>query len=238
MAFLIRSANNYEVDLMPIDNYPRRDMVHRLRACDSPKLLAWPTANGATALPMILDEATYTPLATLKPNDAPVLLGNGIYGYRPGADEKMLGLEFCSVAGADGQTQVWEVGMYSMPYVKAVGSSQSANTYTGWKRIGTANFTMTLGSLALASQTTDPFVNSQTFSSSTIEWADTYAETDNDFNNSTAGFYRFFPMGYGALNKSGLVVADLSFATLLAIRLVTKAASSTQELIGLHTEIN
>ncbi len=224
---------------MPIDNYPRRDMVHRLRACDSPKLLAWPTASGS-ALPMILDEATYPLLATLQPNAAPILAlaGSGIYVYRPGADEKMLGLEFCSVGGADNETQAWELGMYAMPYVKSAGTSQSANTYTGWKRIGTANFTMTLGTLTLASQLTDPFINSQSFSSSTIRWADTYAETDNDFNNSTAGFYRFFSMGYGASNKSGLVVADLSFATLIAIRLVTKASSSTQELIGLHTEIN
>lgn len=219
---------------MPNDTYARRDVQRRFRAVDSPKLFAWPTANGATALPEILDEATYTPLATMKPNDLPLLLANGIYGYRTAPDEKMVALEFCSVDGADGNTQVWEFGAYAMPY-KIPGATV---TYTGWKLIGTANFTITLGTRTLASQLLDPYTNAVAFASSTLRWGDTYAETTNDFNNSTAGFYQLFTLGFGATNKSGHVVFDLSFGTLIAGRLVTKAASSTQELVGMYTEIN
>lgn len=171
----------------------------------------------------------------MKPNDNPQLLNaNGIYGYRFGPDEKMVALEFCSVAGADGETQVWELGLYAFPAI----ISPVANTFTNWKCIGTANFTITLGTRTLASQTTDPFVNSQTFSSSTIRWGDTYAESTNDFVNTTAGFYQVFSMGFGAANKSGHVMVDASWATLLCLRLNTKAASSTQELVGMYTEIN
>ncbi len=216
---------------MPIDMPGRRDVQRKLRACDSPKLFAYPTGNGAVALPELLSEETYTGLATLKPNDTPIL-NNSIYLYRPGQDEKMVAMEFCSVAGGDGETQVWEVGAYAMPYRTAEAA------WRDWKLIGTANFTITLGTRTLASQTVDPFVGSQSFASSTIRWGDTYAETTNDFNNSTAGFYQLFTLGYGATNKSGHVVMDLTFATLIAIRLVTKAASSTQELVGLYTEIN
>lgn len=216
---------------MPIDTYNRRDVQRKLRACDSPKVLAWPTGNGATALPEILSESTYTGLATLKPNDTPIL-GTDIYFYRPGADEKMVALEFCSATGADGETQVWELGLYAMPF------RTSQTVWRGWKNIGTVNFTLTLGTRTLASQTDDPWTGVQTFSSATLRWADTYAESTNDFSNSTAGFYQVFPMGFGAANKSGRVCVDLTFASLLAIRLVTKAASSTAELVGLYTEIN
>lgn len=218
--------------------FTRRNMKDRLRAVDSPKLFAWPTENGGTALPMILAEGTYAELASLKPGDAPIRVGtasNYFFLYRPGLEEKMIGLEFCTVTGADNTTQVWEFGMYAAPHY----IDRTVPTLTGWKRIGTANFTMTIGALALASQTQDPFTNAQTFSSATIRWADTYAETDNDFNNSTAGFYRFFPMGYGALNKSGLVIVDCSLASLIAIRLVTRPTTpSAQDFVGLYTEIN
>lgn len=217
---------------MPIDTPGRRDVQRRLRACDSPKLLAWPTGNGATALPEILSESTYQGLATLKPNDAPIL-GTDIYFYRPGQDEKMVAMEFCSVTGGDGETQVWEIGAYAMPY------RTSESVWRGWKMIGSANFTITLGTRTLASQTTDPWTGTlAAFGSATLRWGDTYAESTNDFNNSTAGFYQLFTLGFGATNKSGHVVMDLTFATLIALRLVTKAASSTQELVGMYTEIN
>ena len=219
---------------MPVYTTARRDLQRGMRACDHPRLLAWPTANGATALPQKLDEATYTPLATLEQGAAPVLLGNSIYGYRFGADEKMVALEFCSVAGADNNTQVWELGLYAFPNFV----NRLTPTFTDWLLIGTVNFTMTLGTRTLASQTVDPYTNVQTFSSSTLRWADTYAESTNDFVNSTAGFYQVFSMGYGASNQSGHVMVDCSWATLLAIRLVTKAVSSTQELVGMYTEIN
>lgn len=221
---------------MPNDTYPRRDVQRRFRAVDNPRLFAFPTGNGGTALPEILAESTYTPLATMIPGQAPALLGNGIYGYRTAPDEKMVKLEFCSVTGAENETQVWEFGVYAMPYKTA--DIPNTPAWTGWKNMGTVNFTITLGQRTLASQVTDPFVNSQSFVSSTIAWGDTYAETTNDFNNSTAGFYQCFTLGYGATNKSGHVVFDLSFGTLLCGRLVTKAASSIQELVGMYTEIN
>lgn len=220
---------------MPYEaNWGRRNMRDRFRACDGPQLLAWPTANGATAMPQILNEATYTGLASMKPQDAPAHLANGIYGYIAGPDEKILALEFCSVAGADGNTQVWELGLYSRPQF----TNTARTTYTGWLCFGTAYFTLTLGLRSLASQNTDPYVNSQSFTNKTLRWADAYAETSNDFSNSSAGFYQVWPMGYNALDKSGHVMVDMSFASLLCIRLVTKAASSDQELVGLYREIN
>lgn len=220
---------------MPVEApFTRRNMQFRLRACDGPDLFAFPTGNGATALPQILDEATYTPLATMKPGDQGALLANGIYGYMPAQEDKMVALEFCSAAAAENNTQVWEFGMYSRPNFL----NRATPTYTGWLNIGTVNFTMTLGQRTLANQITDPYVNSQTITSATLRWADTYAETTNDFNNSTAGFYQFVPIGYGALNKSGHILVDCSFASLLCIRLVTKAASSTAEFVGVYSEIN
>lgn len=227
---------------MPYEaSYTRRNMKDRFRCADSPKLFAWPAGNGATALPIVMSETTYTPLAEthatpLKPGGDPQLLANDIYGYRPGLEEKMLGLEFCTVTGADNTTQVWEFGMYAAPHYLTRGASP---TFTGWKLIGTANFTMTIGSRSLATQTVDPFTNAISFTSATIRWADTYAETDNDFNNSTAGFYRFFPMGYGALNKSGLVIVDCSFCSLICIRLVTRPTTpSVRDFVGIYSEIN
>lgn len=220
---------------MPVEApYTRRNMQSRFRACDGPKLFAFPVGNGGTALPQVLDEATYTPLTTMKPGDAGALLANGIYGLIPGQEDKMIALEFCSATGGDNETQVWEFGMYSRPNFL----NRAAGTYTGWLNIGTANFTMTLGTRTLASQTTDPYVNSQVISSATIRWADTYTESTNDFNNSIAGFYQFVSVGYGGNNKSGHILVDCSFASLLCIRLVTKAASSTAEFVGAYSEIN
>lgn len=215
----------------------RRDMSRRHRAIDAPKCIAWPTEVGSTALPMILSESTYAELATLKCGEATRMgtSSNYLFAYRALPDEKMVGLEFCSAVGANDNTQVWELGLYAAPAY----TSRTTPTQTGWKRLGTANFTMTLGTTTLASQTKDPYDNTQTISSATLRWADTYAETDNDFNNTTAGFYRMFPMGFGAVNKSGLVILDLSMASLIVMRLTTKPAQpSTSDFVGLFSEIN
>lgn len=225
---------------MPDITQGRRDVQRRFRAVDCPKLFAWPTGNGGTALPEILSESTYTGLATLKSNADPIQGGaasNEIYFYRPGADEKMIALEFMSVAGGNNETVAWELGLYAFPKVLTTNAGGYA-TATGWKMFGRVTFTMTLGQLTIASQTTDPYVNLQTFASSALRYADTYTETLTDFNNTTAGFYQVFPLGYGANDKSGHLIVDQSFSSLMAIRLVAKATSSTQELVGLYTEIN
>jgi hypothetical protein len=216
---------------MAITKEPRRAVRNLHRAIDFPRVFAWPTGNGATALPEVLDEATYTVLASVQNNEAPQLLtgtaASGIFCYRPGADEKVLSLEFCSATGADGDTQVWELGAYGFPYY-APGST----TFRPWKLLGSARFTLTLGTRTLASQTVDPWMGTVDLGGSrTLRWADTYAETYNDFGDP-----QLYTTGYGATNASGRLVFDLAFVSLVAIRLVTKAASSTTDLCGIWTE--
>lgn len=219
---------------MPNALTPRRAVRNQFRAIDAPKLFAWPTGN-ASALPEVLDEATYTALAALDVNTMPGLLtgttANGAFMYRPGADEKIVGMEFCSVGGANNETQVWEFGAYGFPYGST--SAAGVTTYRPWKLLGTANFTITLGTRTLATQVADPWSGALAFSSATLRWGDTYTEATNDF-----GSPQLYTTGYGALDKSGRVLFDLAFVSLIAIRLTTKSATGTQELVGLWTECN
>lgn len=193
---------------------------NNFRNCAPYKLLSNVVAATAGGLPQVLSVATYPALATLLARGAaPVLLGAGIWAYRPTQGSKILQLSFFSVAGVAAQTATYDIGLY--PKLADGGLSVFGKRHRA---------VLTVGALAIAAQVTDPFNGGTVFASQALQQYDTVSWTYRD-----TGDLQVYDKGFAA-GGSGSIFVDMSFFDMIAITLQAKPASSTQEFVGMLEE--
>ena len=192
------------------------------RRCGVARLMFNATAAAAGGAPHLLDTTTYELLGTIKRDQAPQQLASGIWIYRPSQETKVLALTFLSDTGANNETAVYDINLYSQC------PDGSSTRYILGKR---HRVTLTLGTTTNGPITVEPFTGSELGGSKTLRHYDTAVWTYRD-----TGDLQVYDKGFDAANGTGTIYVDMTGFDTIVVALQTKPATSVRELVGLAEE--